>query len=174
MKPTKSRTPVRATPGGKIVSLRQLAGRRMKLATEGKIVVWTNGCFDLLHVGHIHSLQAARRLGDVLVVGINSDASVRRLKGPPRPIVPAAERAAILSALECVDYVVVFREDTPEKSIALLKPDIHCKGADYAPPHGKPIPEADLVHSYGGRICFLPITRKLSTTSLVQRIRHAR
>ena len=134
-------------------------------------MVWTNGCFDLLHVGHIRSLEAARRQGDILVVGLNSDASVRRLKGPARPIVPLRERRAILAALECVDCVIPFSESTPEAALRRLKPDVHCKGADYKPPRGKPIPEAPLVHSYGGRIAYLPLVGERSTTSLVRRIR---
>jgi rfaE bifunctional protein nucleotidyltransferase chain/domain len=138
---------------------------------EGKTVVWTNGCFDLIHIGHVRSLQAARSMGDLLVVGVNSDASVRRLKGAERPIVPAAERAAVLAALECVDHVIVFDESTPCDALARLKPDIHCKGADYAPPTGKSIPEAPIVEGYGGRIEFLPLVPLLSTTELLHRIR---
>jgi rfaE bifunctional protein nucleotidyltransferase chain/domain len=155
----------------KIITWEALDSLRQRYRSEGKTVVWTNGCFDLLHVGHVRNLQAARALGDVLVVGLNSDRSVRQLKGPERPIVPAAERAEILAALECVDHVVIFEESTPEASLARLKPDIHCKGADYAPPHGKPIPEATVVAAYGGRIEFLPLVPALSTTDLVRRIR---
>lgn len=156
---------------GKITDIEQLASMRLQWKAEGKIVVWTNGCFDLLHAGHIHSLRTARSLGDILVVGINSDDSVRRLKGPPRPIVPAVERAFILAALECVDYVTIFEEDTPERAIGILRPDVHCKGAEYAPPNGKPIPEAELVSSYGGKIRFLPIVNARSTTNLIRTIR---
>lgn len=134
-------------------------------------MVWTNGCFDLLHVGHTRNLQAAKQMGDILVVGLNSDASVRRLKGPTRPIIPQHERAEILSALECVDYVFIYNENTPEASLAFFKPDIHCKGADYAPPNGKPIPEAQVVESYGGRIAFTPLVSGASTTGLIRRIR---
>ncbi len=136
----------------------------------GKVVVWTNGCFDLLHAGHVRSLRAARALGDVLVVGLNSDASVRRIKGPTRPVLPEEDRAEVLAALECVDYVVVFEETTPEAALARLKPDIHCKGEDYAPPHGKPIPEAGLVESYGGRVAFIPLYPGISTTEILQRL----
>jgi rfaE bifunctional protein nucleotidyltransferase chain/domain len=133
-------------------------------------VVWTNGCFDLLHVGHVRSLQAARAFGDILVVGLNSDDSVRRLKGPNRPIVPALERAEVLAALECVAHVIVFDELTPEAALARLEPDVHCKGADYAPPHGKPIPEAGVVQAYGGRIEFLPLVPDVSTSELARRL----
>jgi rfaE bifunctional protein nucleotidyltransferase chain/domain len=142
-----------------------------QLRAAGKVVVWTNGCFDLFHAGHTRSLRAARALGDVLVVGVNSDDSVRRLKGLGRPILPAAERAELIASLACVRHAVVFDEDTPEECIRLLKPNIHCKGADYAPPHGKPIPEAAVVESYGGRVAFLPLVEGLSTSELIRRIR---
>lgn len=157
-------------PEEKILTWEELLALRAAWHREGRTVVWTNGCFDLLHVGHIQSLQAARGFGDVLIVGLNSDQSVRRLKGPQRPIIQAGERALILAALECVDYVVIFDDDTPEEAIARLKPDIHCKGADYAPPSGKPIPEADLVRSYGGQIRFIPLIDARSTSNLIQRI----
>jgi rfaE bifunctional protein nucleotidyltransferase chain/domain len=137
---------------------------------EGRVVVWTNGCFDLLHVGHVRNLQGARALGDALVVGVNDDASVRRLKGLGRPIVPAVERAEVLAALECVDAVVLFGEDTPVAALDRLRPDIHCKGADYAPLHGKPIPEAVVVEAYGGRIAFLPLVEGRSTSELAKAI----
>jgi rfaE bifunctional protein nucleotidyltransferase chain/domain len=155
----------------KVVDWPGLLAVRQRCRAEGRTVVWTNGCFDLLHLGHVRNLQAARSQGDVLVVGINSDASVRGLKGPDRPIIPAEERAEIIAALECVDYVIVFDEGTPEAALARLRPDVHCKGADYAPPHGKPIPEAAVVAAYGGRIAFLPLLPSLSTTDLVRRIR---
>lgn len=148
-----------------------LLAARSRWAGEGKAVVWTNGCFDLLHPGHIRSLQAAKRLGDVLIVGLNSDDSVRQLKGPGRPVLSELERAEVLSALACVDYVVVFPELRPDAALLRLKPDVHCKGAEYAPPHGKPIPEMETVVSYGGRIEFLPYSRGISTTELIRRIR---
>src|SRR5437667_10359627 len=141
----------------KAVSWDTLLEWRARARHANKTVVWTNGCFDLLHVGHVRNLQAARSRGDILVVGVNSDASVRQLKGPGRPLIPAAQRVEILAALEDVDYVVIFDELTPEAALARLQPDVHCKGADYAPPHGKPIPEAPVVAAYGGRIEFLPL-----------------
>jgi rfaE bifunctional protein nucleotidyltransferase chain/domain len=119
---------------------KSLLAWRDRARRAGRVVVWTNGCFDLLHVGHLRNLRAARALGDALVVGVNDDAAVRRLKGPTRPILPAAERAELLAALECVDAVVLFGEDTPSAALERLRPEIHCKGADYAPPGGKPIP----------------------------------
>jgi rfaE bifunctional protein nucleotidyltransferase chain/domain len=141
------------------------------LRAAGKVVVWTNGCFDLFHAGHAHSLRAARELGDVLLVGVNSDASVRRLKGPGRPVLPASERAELVASLACVDYAVVFAEGTPEECIRLLRPQVHCKGADYAPPNGKAVPEAALVESYGGRVAYLPLVEGISTTELIRRVR---
>jgi rfaE bifunctional protein nucleotidyltransferase chain/domain len=153
----------------KVTDLDALLALRARWRAEGKAVVWTNGCFDLLHVGHVRGLQEARGLGDVLVVGVNSDASVRRLKGPTRPVVPEAERAEVLAALACVDHVLVFGEDTPAEVLGRLRPDVHCKGADYAPPSTRPIPEADVVRAYGGRIAFLTFVPGVSTTDLVRR-----
>jgi rfaE bifunctional protein nucleotidyltransferase chain/domain len=158
----------------KVADLDELLALRARWRAEGKTVVWTNGCFDLLHVGHVRGLQEARSLGDVLVVGVNSDASVRRLKGAGRPIVPAAERAELLAALACVDRVLVFGEDTPSAVLGRLRPDVHCKGEDYAPPSTRPIPEAEVVHAYGGSIAFLKFTPGASTTDLVRRIADCR
>jgi rfaE bifunctional protein nucleotidyltransferase chain/domain len=140
------------------------------LRTSGKVIVWTNGCFDLLHAGHARYLRAAGDFGDVLVVGVNSDNSVRRLKGSGRPILPESERAELIASLACVSCVVVFDEDAPEECMRLLKPHLHCKGADYAPPHGKPIPEAILVESYGSKVAFLPLVDGRSTTEMIRRI----
>jgi phosphoheptose isomerase len=162
--------PDEAAPQG-VVDLETLLACREAWRARGRTVVWTNGCFDLLHVGHVRNLEAAARLGDVLVVGVNSDASVRRLKGPARPFVPAGERAETLAALGAVAAVVVFDEDTPEAVLARLRPDVHVKGEDYRPPHGKPIPEAEVVAAYGGRIAFLPLVPGRSTTALVGDIR---
>ena len=144
---------------------------REEARRAGQVVVWTNGTFDMLHPGHVSSLEAARSLGDVLVVGVNSDRSVRAYKGPTRPILGEADRATMLAALECVDFVVVFDEDTPTESLAQLKPDVHCKGAEYAPPHGRPVPERAVVEGYGGRVAYLPLVPGLSTTDVLQRAR---
>jgi rfaE bifunctional protein nucleotidyltransferase chain/domain len=157
----------------KLVDWDALLAIRSRCAREGKIVIWTNGCFDLLHPGHVRSLQAAKRLGDVLVVGLNSDDSVRQLKGPGRPVLSELERAEVMSALECVDYVLIFPELRPDAALLRLKPDVHCKGAEYAPPHGKPILEMTTVASYGGRIEFLPYSDGISTTELIRRSRAA-
>jgi D-beta-D-heptose 7-phosphate kinase/D-beta-D-heptose 1-phosphate adenosyltransferase len=132
--------------------------------------VFTNGVFDLLHVGHVRGLDRAATLGDVLVVAVNDDDSVRRLKGESRPLVPAEERAELLAALAPVDYVVVFDELEPSDLLRELRPDVVCKGADYAPPHGKPMPERVVVEEYGGRIEFLPLVEGRSTTDLAGRL----
>jgi D-glycero-beta-D-manno-heptose 1-phosphate adenylyltransferase len=144
---------------------------RSQARDAGLVVVWTNGTFDLLHPGHVDSLESARSLGDMLIVGLNSDSSVKSYKGPNRPIMFQQERVAMVAALECVDYVTIFEESTPERVLSQLQPDIHCKGAEYAPPHGREIPERAIVEAYGGRLEFLPLVRGLSTTDLIQRIR---
>ncbi len=155
----------------KCLDLPALLTMRSVYRQQGRTVVWTNGCFDLLHGGHVQSLLAASTLGDILIVGLNSDRSIRRLKGPSRPILPEAERAQILAALECVDHVLVFDDLVPTRLLEQIQPDVHCKGADYAPPHGKPIPERAVVEAYGGRVAFLPLVPGLSTSQLIQRIR---
>ena len=144
---------------------------RNEARAQKKTVVWTNGCFDILHVGHLQNLRDAKKQGDILVVGLNSDDSVQQLKGPQRPVVPAEQRAEMLAALTCVDYVVVFTEPTAETSVARLQPDVYCKGRGLRPPHGKPVPEAALVEAYGGRIAYLPLVPNASTTDIVNRIR---
>ncbi len=154
-------------PPTKLSTLDDLVFVRDYYRAQKKIVVWTNGCFDVLHAGHVRSLTAARAEGDVLIVGLNSDASVKRLKGEGRPVFPAAERATMLSALEVVDHVVVFDEATPIESLERLRPDVHCKGADY---QGKAIPEEATVRAYGGRLVFLPLVAGLSTTSVLKRL----
>jgi D-beta-D-heptose 7-phosphate kinase/D-beta-D-heptose 1-phosphate adenosyltransferase len=138
------------------------------LRSTGRSVVFTNGVFDLLHVGHLRYLQAARALGDALIVGLNSDRSVRQVKGPARPITAEAERAEILEALTCVDGVVIFDEATPHDLIAALQPDILVKGADWA---ADAIVGRDIVEARGGRVVRVPIEPGQSTTALIERIR---
>ncbi len=130
-------------------------------------VVFTNGCFDIVHLGHIEYLEAASRLGDILVVGLNSDASVRRLKGPTRPALPEIARSRLLAALEFVEAVFVFEEDTPERLIEALRPDILVKGGDYTEDQ---IAGASLVRSYGGEVVVLPYVAGYSTTGLIQKL----
>jgi len=134
---------------------------------RGKRVVFTNGCFDLLHAGHVKYLQKARNLGDLLVLGLNSDASVRRLKGPKRPLIGEEERAHILAALDCIDYVVIFDEDTPLELIAALKPHILAKGGDYTVDG---VVGRELVESYGGRVELVTFVDGKSTTNIIERI----
>ncbi len=150
--------------------VRALDGER----ATGKRIVLTNGCFDLLHVGHVRSLRAARALGDVLVVGVNSDASVRRIKGAGRPLVAEDERAEVLAALEAVDYVSLFDEPTAERLAAAIRPDVYAKGADYASSgvvDAARLPEAQVVAALGGRTVLVPVVPGRSTTGLVERIR---
>lgn len=127
-------------------------------------MVWTNGCFDNLHPGHIEALEQSKAQGHVLIVGLNSDVSVRALKGPDRPKRDQMQRARMVAALECVTCVVVFDETTPEASIRKLQPEVHCKGEKYRPPDGLPIPERELVESYGGRVCFTSRVPGISTS----------
>jgi rfaE bifunctional protein nucleotidyltransferase chain/domain len=154
-----------------VVTLDELLELREGWRAAGRTVVWTNGCFDIFHRGHLHSLEAARTLGDVLVVGLNSDPSVHRLKGEGRPLMPERDRAELLAALRVVDHVTVFDADTPNAVLESLRPDVHTKGADYAPPDGKPIPERAIVEAYGGRVEFLPLVPGRSTTALVGALR---
>ena len=142
---------------------------RRAWSSHGKRIVLTNGCFDLIHVGHVRYLCQARAMGDILIVGLNDDASVSRLKGPSRPIVGQNERAEMLAALECVDYVVLFAEDTASELVAALQPDIYVKGGDYGD-GGKDLPETGTVRGYGGRIELVPLVAGRSTTDLVQQI----
>lgn len=135
---------------------------------DGRCVVFTNGCFDLLHPGHIASLEQARSLGDALVVGINSDDSVRHLKGPGRPVFPQDERAEILAALECVDAVVIFDELTPQEVIARLLPDVLVKGGDWP---SDQIVGREEVEAAGGRVVSIPVVPGYSTSAILQRIR---
>ena len=135
---------------------------------NGKRVVFTNGCFDVLHPGHIHSLEAARALGDCLIVGLNGDESVRALKGAGRPVIPAEERAEIVASLECVDAVVVFEELTPQKVIAALLPDVLVKGGDWP---GNQIVGREEVEAAGGRVVLVEVVPGYSTTEILKRIR---
>jgi rfaE bifunctional protein nucleotidyltransferase chain/domain len=147
------------------------AGRVAAWRREGERIVFTNGVFDLLHRGHVEYLEEAAALGDRLVIGINSDASVRRLKGPERPLTPQAERAELLEALACVDLVAVFDEDTPERLIQEIAPDVLVKGGDWAVDR---IVGKEFVEARGGRVLNVPLREGLSTTALLERVRAGR
>ncbi|HEX2056409.1 MAG TPA: D-glycero-beta-D-manno-heptose 1-phosphate adenylyltransferase [Nitrospiraceae bacterium] len=163
-----------ATAGtaNKIRSREQLAAILEKHRQRGHKVVFTNGCFDLMHIGHTRYLQAARSLGDLLVVGVNSDASVRKLdKGSDRPIVPDHQRSEVVAALACVDYVVVFEEPDPGELIATLQPDVLVKGGDWSVDR---IVGREMVEARGGVVRTIPLVPGISTTTLIQRIRAAK
>lgn len=147
-----------------VLSLNRARRLVERLRRQGKKIVFTNGCFDLLHPGHIKILEFARRQGDVLVLGLNSDQSIRRLKGPGRPVLPLAARAKVMAALKSVDVVVPFHEDTPIKLIAALKPDVLVKGADWP---------ADQVagREHAGRVARVPLVKGVSTTAIIKKIR---
>ena len=183
----------------KLLTRERLARWTGERRARGKRIVLTNGVFDLLHAGHVRYLQQARLLGDALIVGLNSDASTRRLKGPHRPLVPADERAAVVCALECVDRVAIFDEPTAGEIVALVRPSVYAKGGDYSGPDaegefltvgpetlarlalGEPappapsdllvrLPEARTVASYGGTVCLIPYLPDHSTSELIARI----
>jgi D-beta-D-heptose 7-phosphate kinase / D-beta-D-heptose 1-phosphate adenosyltransferase len=160
-----------ARPDGKLLTRQELSARAAAWRTAGKRIVLSNGCFDLLHAGHLALLGHAAKLGDVLVLAINSDASVRRLKGPERPLVPESERAALLAALTFVDAVTIFDEDTPLAVLEAVKPDVLVKGGDYQPSE---VIGRELVEAAGGRVEIVPLMLEKSTTSLVERIRGSR
>jgi rfaE bifunctional protein nucleotidyltransferase chain/domain len=151
-----------------VLTLEEMIVRFARDKRNGKRVVFTNGCFDLLHPGHIHSLEAARNLGDLLVVGINGDTSVRTLKGADRPLIPEQERAEILASLECVDGVVIFDELTPQKVIAALLPDILVKGSDWP---GNQIVGREEVEAAGGKVVLIDNMPGYSTTKILTKIR---
>ncbi len=149
------------------VSLEEAAEIAARLRAEGKRLVLANGCFDLLHVGHVRYLEDARRLGDALLVALNDDASVRKLKGPGRPIVPETERAEILSALACVDYMLVFEDDTADALVRRIRPAVHAKGSDYTE---ESVPERESVLSHGGRVAIAGDAKSHSTRDLIETI----
>jgi rfaE bifunctional protein nucleotidyltransferase chain/domain len=153
-----------------ILTLEEAIVRFGREKRNARRVVFTNGCFDLLHPGHIRSLEQARELGDVLIVGLNSDASVRQLKGQGRPILPERERAEILAALECVDAVVIFDDLTPRELISRLLPDVLVKGGDWP---GDQIVGREEVEGAGGRVVSVPVVSGYSTTDMLRKIRES-
>jgi rfaE bifunctional protein nucleotidyltransferase chain/domain len=154
---------------GEILTADVLAGRIAELKAAGRRVAFANGHFDLLHVGHLRYLQAARAEGDALVVALNGDPSVERLKGPGRPVVPAAERAELLAALNPVEFVVFFDEDSPAGLLAQLQPDVHCKGTDYGTPER--VPEYEVVRAYGGRTALVGDPKDHATSDIIAKVR---
>ena len=152
---------------GEIVARAALVERVARERAAGRTIAFANGCFDLLHVGHLRYLESAAREGDVLVVAINDDQSVRRLKGEGRPILAAAHRAELVAALRCVDLVVVFPEPTVGPLLEALRPDVHCKGTDYTL---ETVPERDVVRGYGGRVAIVGDPKDHSTRDLLARI----
>ena len=152
----------------KLGTLEQVGARVMAARREGRKIALANGCFDVLHVGHVRYLEGARAEADVLVVGVNGDASTRRLKGEGRPVMPAEDRALVVAALRAVDHLVVFEEDDVGRLLVALRPDVHCKGTDYTP---ETVPEREVVRSYGGRVAIVGDPKRHDTTALVARIR---
>lgn len=151
----------------KIINFDEIEEIIQKDKELGKKIVFTNGCFDILHKGHITYLYEAKKLGDILIIGLNSDNSIKRIKGEKRPILPEDERAFILSALEMVDYVVIFEEDTPYELIKRVKPDVLVKGGDW---DVKNIVGRDIVESYNGKVLNIPYIEGKSTTNIIERI----
>jgi len=154
-------------PDSRILNRDELSTRILKARAGGARIVLANGCFDVLHVGHIRYLAGARELGDVLVVGVNSDEQVARLKGAGRPVMVAAERAEIVASLESVTYVTIFDEPTVEQLLLTLKPDVHAKGTDYTE---ETVPERAVVRSYGGRVAIVGDPKDHSTSEILTRI----
>lgn len=151
----------------KLKTLSQLREIVRRERNKGRAIVLANGGFDLVHAGHIRYLRAAKKCGDVLIVALNSDASIRRLKGPGRPILPERERAEILAAFACVDYLTIFKEPNVERILRTLKPDVHAKGSDYTK---KTVPERETVLAYGGRIAIAGGPKIRSTSEVIPRI----
>ena len=162
--------PEQKTDMGQVVTRDQLIALARAERTAGRSIALANGCFDLLHAGHIRYLEGAKAQADRLVVAINDDDSTRRLKGPGRPILSAADRGELVSALKSVDYVVIFPEPDVNDLLAVLKPDVHCKGTDYT---AETVPERETVRSYGGRTAIVGDPKDHSTRGLLDRIRRA-
>ena len=151
----------------KIVSLKRLKSIVAAVRKQDKTIAFTNGCFDILHLGHVAYLEKSKKDNRILIIGLNSDLSVRRLKGPMRPINSEQARAAVLAALSCVDYVTIFNQDTPYALIKAIRPDVLIKGADWK---GKPVIGADMVQRTGGKVEFVPFVDHFSTTKVIEAI----
>lgn len=152
----------------KILNLSQITEISKHKKLEGKTIVATSGCFDILHAGHVTYLEETKKYGDILIVLLNSDSSVRKLKGPDRPIVSEDERATVIAGLGCVDYVCLFEEVTPCQAIECFRPDIWIKGGDY---EGKHIPEMDIMSAYGGRVEYVCMIDGCSSTNIIEKIK---
>jgi D-beta-D-heptose 7-phosphate kinase/D-beta-D-heptose 1-phosphate adenosyltransferase len=159
------------TPNNKVKKLKELLREVKKLKESGAKIVFTNGCFDLLHAGHLRIFREAKKRGDILIVGLNSDASVKKLKGPDRPLVPAKERAELLANLELIDYVIIFAEETPENLIRAIRPDVLVKGADYKL---RQIVGLRDVYNNGGKVVRIPILAGHSTSQMIKGKRASR
>ncbi len=153
---------------GKVGSLDTVRSRVEAARAQGRTVALANGCFDVLHVGHVRYLEGARAEADLLVVGVNGDGSVRRLKGEGRPLLPASDRALLVAALRAVDHVVVFEEDDVRRLLLALRPDVHCKGTDYTV---DTVPEREVVRSYGGRVAIVGDAKRHDTRRLIAKVR---
>jgi rfaE bifunctional protein nucleotidyltransferase chain/domain len=153
----------------KIKTLASLSKIIKQAKKRNNIIVFTNGCFDLFHYGHLVSLRKAKKYGDILIVGVNSDSSVKKLKGKNRPVFSQKERVSIICSLEFVDYCVIFKEETPEKIIKFLKPDIIIKGSDYKE---EQVVGYDFVKRYGGKVVLLPLVKGFSTTEIIKKIKN--
>ncbi len=153
---------------GKLKSLEELKSIALQAKARGQKVVFTNGCFDILHQGHLHVLREAKALGDLLIVAVNSDGSVKRLKGPSRPVIGEAGRSELIAALEMVDYVTLFAETDPRRLIEEIQPDILAKGGDWRPDQ---VVGADIVERSGGTVAVIPYLRGFSTTEIIERVR---
>ena len=156
------------TAASKVGSLDEVRTRVDAARAQGKTIALANGCFDVLHVGHVRYLAAAKAEADVLVVGVNGDASVGRLKGPGRPVFPAEDRALLVASIRVVDHVLVFPEDDVTALLLALRPDVHCKGTDYT---AETVPERDVVKSYGGRIAIVGDAKRHDTRGLLEKVR---
>lgn len=153
---------------GRVINRNELKSLSQELKNKKSAIVTTNGCFDILHVGHIRYLQESRNQGDVLIVCLNSDTSVKRLKGESRPINNESDRAEVLAALGCVDYVVIFDEDTPSELLRIIRPDAHTKGGDYNPEN---LPEASVIREGGGKLVFIGFVDGKSTTATIDKMK---
>jgi rfaE bifunctional protein nucleotidyltransferase chain/domain len=155
---------------GTVLAESELAAAVAADRAQGRSIAFANGCFDVLHVGHVRYLEGAAREADRLIVAVNDDAAVERLKGPGRPVLAAADRAELVAALRAVDYVVVFPDATVARLLELLKPDVHCKGTDYT---ADSVPERETVRAYGGRVAIVGDDKGHSTTELLEKIRNS-